>query len=222
MQEAETSWSGTGSKTTAAFDVLNGNLLVACTGASDWSSGAMTVSDSSGLTWTVQQSIAISARAYARVVTAPVTSDISGMTVTFTKSGSSGQCGGNVMTFSEAAVGASNSANLASGTPSVALTTTEDNSVIVVFNLDDLAKDGSSRVWRVGAGALTEQTYYTDGVNWTVYVGYHADSGVIAAQTLGLTAPIAQQTSVIALELIYSAPPPVPEQTDLITLTAAA
>ena len=125
------------------------------------------------------------------------------MTVTSTRTGSSfNGFGLNVLTFrSSDGVGASSKDNVASGAPTLNLTTTQANSAIVVANGDWSATDGASRTWRTNAGALTEKTYDFQSAQFTVYGGYHADAGAIATYAVGLSAPGAQKYSIAAVEV---------------------
>lgn len=227
VQEAETSWAtSTTPQTTPAFDVLTNDLLVAVSVCSTASAHTLAVSDSTGLTWTSRALTTNVNNPLVSVWTAPIASDITGLTASFTHTGAGTfKFGANVLTIRDHnGVGAANFASQGAGTgvPSLALTTTADYSMIVVASSDGLAWDGASRVWRVGAGALTEQSYYTDGIRYTVYLGFHVDSGVVATQTLGLTAPTGQSWAIAAVEILDYVAPPIPEQTERIALTAAA
>jgi hypothetical protein len=220
IQEAETSWSTTTSpKVTAPFDVVTDDLLVAVSGTTS-NTVAMVASDSAGSSWTVQDEVNVAGQSRATIATAALLAGVSGLTVTFTASGSGQFCGGNALTFRDGEPGAFNHDQTIIGIPSVSLTTTRANSAIVVFIVDESGRDGSARVWLTAAGPLTELTYFTDG-NWTIYVGYHADAGAIASRTVGLSAPGSQRYSIVALEVKDVPIPPPPEQTGIITLTAA-
>ena len=104
--------------------------------------------------------------------------------------------GGTVLTFRGASgIGASAKANVDLLTAaSLNITTTQANIAIVVVNGDRRAVDGTSRAWLTGAGAFTEQTYFHDAGQYTVYGGYHADAGPIGTYTVGLSAPTRQNT----------------------------
>lgn len=203
VQEAETVWnSNANPKTTGSFNVQAGDVLVAYGGAeSGGSSAALNVSGGS-LTWNLEKNIGNSASdALAYIWTAVVDTNKS-MTVTFTRSGGGTQdFGGNVLTFrNSGGVGASVSKR-GTGAPSVNITTTQNNSAIVVFNADWAAADGGSRAWRINGGALTEASYtYLAGV-YTIYGGYHVNAGPIGTYAVGLTAPNTQDYSMVAVEI---------------------
>ncbi|WP_445149843.1 hypothetical protein [Baekduia sp. Peel2402] len=192
------SWTTTGaSKSTASFAVQAGDVLVAY-GMTEDSPNGLSISGGS-LTWTQQQLVNTSSygRAYVWTATASSTTSI---TVTFTRSGS-GQYGGDVLVFrGSGGIGASSKTNT-TGAPSLALTTTQANSAIVVASVDWNAVSGSSRTWRTGAGALTETTYSTDPAHGTFYGGYHASAGAAGSKTVGLSAPSGQQYSIVAVEV---------------------
>lgn len=196
-----------GAQATASISVQNGDILVAVSGTSDSQVSTTSVSGGS-LTWTQQQVISVASDCFASVWTTTATSSTS-FTVTFTPSGTNGSVdfGGAVYVFRNASVGASNKANTTgSGAPSVNLTTTQANSAIVVFNADFTAVDGTTRTWRSNAGTLTEKTYFRDATQYTVYSGYHADSGSVGTYACGLTVPSTQAYAIIALEVKGSGP----------------
>jgi hypothetical protein len=98
-------------------------------------------------------------------------------------------------------VGASNKNNASGAAPTVSLTTTKANSSIVMIVSDWNASDGSTRAYRSGAGTLTEKDYYYLNNIYTVYTGYHANSGAVGTYSIGLTTPSAQKYSIVAVEI---------------------
>jgi hypothetical protein len=201
VQEAETGWGG-GTKTTAAFNVQTGDILVAYAVAED-SNGSTNISVSGGsLTWTSRQNISVNAFAYVGMWTAVVDTSKS-MSVTFSISNPAlgSNFGANVLTFRGSdGVGASVQAT-GTGAPSVNISTTQVNSAIVVVNGDWNSTDGTSRTWRNNAGAFTEQTYNRNASLYAVYGGYHADAGAIGTYAVGLSAPTGQKYSIAAIEI---------------------
>ena len=103
-------------------------------------------------------------------------------------------------------IGASNSTST-TGAPSLGLTTTQDNSAIVVINSDWDADDGSLRTWLTvnsitpTSGNGLEITYVQDGSSYTVYGAYWNDAGTAGSKTVGLSAPNAQKYSIAAVEV---------------------
>jgi chitodextrinase/lysophospholipase L1-like esterase len=213
IQEAETVWDTNTTKTTAAFNVQTGDILVAYAVAED-SNGTTSLAISGGsLTWTNRQTVNVSQFTYVGLWTATVDTNKS-MSVTFSSSNvpGGGLFGGDVLTFRGSdGVGASVKSN-SSGTASVNLTTTQTNSAIVVANSDWNAATGS-RIWMNNAGTISEQSYNFISGRYAVYGGYHADSGAVGTYNVGLSAPTGQKYSIVALEIKGSAggtPPPPP------------
>jgi hypothetical protein len=201
IQEAETVWNNaTTPKTTASFNVQAGDILAAYA-ITNQNAGSATLGISGGsLTWTLQQRVAVSSYDEVAIWTTTVDSDKS-MTVSFTCNGTY-YFGGNVFTFRGSdGVGASSKTNIASGAPTLNITTTQAKSAVVVTNGDWVPVDGASRTWRTGAGALTEQTYSYVASNYTVYGGYHADAGAVGTYAVGLSAPTGQKYSIVAAEV---------------------
>lgn len=200
IQYIETTWNvtiGSGGLTTSSFSVQAGDILVAVGQAED----ANTLSIAGGsLSWSLQQSINTAGYTANFLWTAVVDSNKS-MTCTVTRTAN--QKGGlGVYTWRGSdGVGNSNKTNVASGAPSLSLTPAQANSAILVFNGDWSAADGTSRTWRTGAGTFTEKLYFRDSAIYTLYGGYHADAGAVAAKTLGLSAPSGQKYSITAIEV---------------------
>jgi hypothetical protein len=139
------------------------------------------------------------------------------ITVSIASSGSTGSWGLSVLQFRNAtAVGASAGTNAASGGPSQAITTTQDNSAIVCVNTDFAAIDGTSRTWRTinsiipTAGNGMERVYANPTGAYTAYVAYWTDAGTAGAKTAGLSAPVGQTYNIVAVEVKGVAGPPAP------------
>lgn len=206
IQDIETVWNNTTlGKTTATFNTLNGDVLVAFAIKADWLSGhsAAITNNGAALTWTERQSILVVQRCLVYVWTSVLSADRTGLTVTFTQSANTANSGGSVITFRDSGgVGASSKTNVASGAPSLNITTTQINSAIVVVNSDWDSLGGASRVWRTGAGSMTEITYHRTAAQYTNYAGYHGNVASIGTYEVGLTTPTTQQYSIIALEVL--------------------
>ena len=207
IQEAETAWTSTSStRVTGTFTVVQDDILVAMWACENNGKSVSISNSGTAFTWTSQQEVSVTDYCRVRVYTAPASVGQS-MTVTFTTTGGLNEAhGGNVFTFRDAsAVGASSKTNVASGAPTLNLTTTQPNSAIIVFNGDWNAVDGTNptpgRTWRTGAGTLTEQTYFRDSARYTVYGGYHADAGATGTYAVGLTAPTGQKYAIVAVEV---------------------
>ena len=124
------------------------------------------------------------------------------LTVTITNGGN--YFGGNVIRFSGSdGVGASAKAQGASGSPSVAITTTQANSAIVaicgdwnaISGTQTFTMDGSSSGWT----ALTD--YPGDGAHYGVAIGYIGDAGAAGSKTIAMSAPTGQKWSIAVVEV---------------------
>ena len=116
--------------------------------------------------------------------------------------------GFNVLRFAGCeAIGASAKTNVASGAPSLGLTTIGDNSAVVAFVGDWNATDGASRTWRTinsitpSSGGGDEVTYFRDAIHYAAYAAYWSDVGPVGTVTTGLSAPAGQKYSIIAVEV---------------------
>lgn len=205
IQEAETVWNTSADKSTASFAVQTGDVLVAYSVLEDHSAEVISMTGG-GLSWTQQQLVNVTDYTKVYIWTAVATSTTS-ITVTFLRGGGDRWFGGNVLTFrGSSGVGASSQAT-GSGTASVGLTTTEDNSAIVVVSGDWNAADGTSRVWLTvnsitpSSGAGTEPTYFRDGSRYSTYAGRYTDAGSAGSKTIGVSAPGGQKFSIAAIEI---------------------
>lgn len=112
-------------------------------------------------------------------------------------------------------VGATTSGNngTGSGAPSLAITTTGDNSAVICFNADWNAVS-AARTWRtinsitptIGNGL--ERAYEFASGAYTVYSAYWNDTGTAGAKTTGLSAPTGQRYVIAAVEILGTASNP--------------
>lgn len=157
-------------------------------------------------TYTLTNSIVITdfCTAYIWKATAATTASL---TISITRGGAGGDHWGfNAFTDSgSAGHGASTKTNT-TGAPSLALTTTADNSAVYVL-IGDWNALATARTWRTvnsitpTSGNGHEKTYVQDGANYTVYMARYPDTGVAGANTYGLTAPTGEKYSIVALEV---------------------
>ena len=204
VQEFETAYnSNTSPKTTAAFDVLAGDILVGMAVIADNDASVASSKAGPTLTWTQQEVTPnVGFAPLAALWTTPITADATGMTVTFTRSGINAHYGGNVTTWrSVDGVGDAVQAMSSSGAPLANIVTERPGSTIVTAIADISTADGSTRVWRTGAGALTELAYTTTA-QYTMYMGYHAAAGSAGTYGIGLTAPTGQDYAMVAVEIL--------------------
>jgi hypothetical protein len=198
------SWQVNTTPRTTSVTVAAGDYLVVIA-ATEESNNLVTPTGGS-LTYTLQQSVAVASYAGVSIWTAPCASS---QTFTFSLTTSGGQVFGfDVLRFSGSnGIGASNKTNVASGAPSLGLTTTGDNSAIVCIDTDWNAADGASRAWRAVNGITPtsgnglEVAYSRDSLHYTVYGAYWNDSGTAGAKTVGLTTP-SQKYAIAAVEVL--------------------
>lgn len=193
----EATWSSTTSpKTSSSISVTAGDLLVAVAGGSS-SNGALTISDSAGLTWTTLANTTGSKspiRAYYATV-----ATTGSLTVTVTRASGSSYYGFNVVQFrTHGGVGATNNTANGSGAPSVSFTTTGANSAVVWIN-GDIGSGSSSGTWRSVNGTPT--VIFEGTPSSTFHAATWTDAGTAGAKTLGLSAP-SQDWSAIAIEVL--------------------
>lgn len=202
VAQAQTNWSSTAAnQTTSSIAVQPGDLLVAYQGAED--SGSLGISSSYGLiSWGTRQAYAgNSTHSAARILTATVpTGAPATITVTFSRSGTTGQHGGGVQVWrGSGGYGVSGQATGTSAAPSLTLAGVSANSAIVKFNVDWAAKSGASRNSRP-VGTFTETTYSLTS-QYTVYAGYHTSIGAAGSKTIGYTAPSNQNYTLLGVEV---------------------
>lgn len=194
-------------KVTPTFDVQAGDLLVVVGSSEDNTNVLSTPTSTATVTWTLRQSVVVSSYCSMYIWTGAVTATATGRTVTVARSAGTGAYSFGVSVWrNHGGVGVSAKTNVASGAPSLALTTAA-NSAIVVGSDDWSAVDGgTTRVWRnVNGAPITESLYFRDAQRYTVYSGYVLDTGAAGAQTLGLSAPAAQKYSIAAVEVLGTA-----------------
>lgn len=209
-------------KTTTAFDVVAGDIIVVlCSIENANSPTGVTPSASGGsVTWTLQaaQNGGTTNQSAAYCWTGVVGATATGITVSLARPSSDG---GIWWGFSarvvrdHGGVGAAFSDNngTGSGAPSAAATCAANSAVFCQIN-DWNAVDGTSRTWRTINGAPEdESSYFRDASRHTVYGGYKNDVGAGGSITQGLTAPATMRWVLVGVEVLASGgdpPPPTP------------
>lgn len=200
-----TTYNDSATPKTSSVTVTNGDVLVVVVSSEDQST-AVDAPTGGGLTYTLQQTVFVSANTTAYLYTAPSTGAQT-FSLSVAKSGAgSGWWGFTWLRFTATAgVGASGVANT-TGAPSLALTTLFANSAIAALNADWNAIAGA-RTWRTvnsvtpTAGNGGERLYFTDPAHYSVGVAFWSDAGAAGSKTVGLTAPGAQKYSLVAVEV---------------------
>jgi hypothetical protein len=200
--------------TTAAGDIL------AVVGAGSNNVTTLATPTGNSLVYTLAQSIVVANFCATYGWTAPDPAGGAGWTLSDSETGSGTAFWGfTALRFSGSdGVGASAKTNAAGGAPSLAITTLQDNSAIVVIVADFAAVDGATRTWRTVNGITPtlanglETTYTRDAAEYTVYVAYYSDAGAVGSNTVGLTVPSIQDYSIIAIEIKGAAGAPPPQE----------
>jgi hypothetical protein len=196
-------WNTTTSPKTCSVTVAAGDTLVVYAITSD-AAATVGTPTGGGLTYTAQQTIAVSSYAWLSIWTASAGSAQT-FTLTATRSGSAFNFGIGVHRYSNvASIGASAKTN-ASGAPSLSLTTTAANSAISGASGDWNPVDGAARTWRTANVAATETDYAYVSGQYTIYAAVWTDAGAAGAKTVGLSAPTGQKYSIAAVELVGAA-----------------
>jgi hypothetical protein len=209
VAEYEAAWSTSTTPKSVTASWAAGDVLVVVASSAD-SAATIGTPTSTGLTFTLAQSIVVTSRCTAYVWTAVPTAAATNqaISVATTANPQLVPWGVNVLRFNSSdGVGASAKANAANAAPSLAITTTNQSSALVVISADWNATDGATRTWRTVNGITPtaannlEQSYFRDAAQYTVYVAYYDDAGDAASKTVGLSAPSTQNYSIIALEV---------------------
>lgn len=206
VAEYETGFGESTSPETSAVTVATNDIL-AILGVVEDSATTLATPTGGGYTYTLQQNSNVASNCNVYGWTAPISSGQS-YSVSIEDAGDGSHWWGyNPLRFSGSdGVGASSKTN-ASGAPSLSITTSFDNSAIVVAVGDWNAVDGTTRTWRTvngtapSAGNGFEKTYFRDASHYGVYMAYYPDAGTAGAKTVGLTAPSGQKYAIVAVEI---------------------
>ena len=184
----------------SAVSVSNGEVLVG--GASSANSSAVMGATENGAgSWNLLQYDNTSG--YCSIATWQYSVSASEtLTTTFTESGT-GEFGGTVLRFSgSSGIGNSVKALASSGTPSVNITTTQDNSAIFVYVADWNGVAGTQTFTsNGGAGSPTQVVSDINNMTMGVAVAYYADAGAAGTKTVGMSSPTGQAWTIIAVEV---------------------
>lgn len=195
---------GSGSSVHSLTSVPAGALLVLAA-QTETDNTSSSVSSSPSLTWTKRVDAQATGSGDSEIWTAVYTA---GGNITVTSDFGSNQHASvcYVITGAEATLGgASASANSASA-PSVNITTTRDNSIIISGVSDWNAVDGASRVYR--STPVTETQYHRVVSGFTAY-NFYKSAATVTTYTLGTSAPTGQSAGVALYEVRPAATFPV-------------
>lgn len=89
--------------------------------------------------------------------------------------------------------------------PSVNITTTTDNPMLLWATSDGTATDGASRAFRTPTGSTAAveplNGYYRNAAQYTAYLAYHVDAGAAGSKTVGLSTPSGQSVNLVVIEI---------------------
>lgn len=202
----------TSPKTTNAFDVQAGDLIVVIGSTEDTSSSLNTPTATGGsITWTLQRSVTTSNYSHIRLWTGVVGATATGITVSVTRSGSTTHFWGFSATVyrNHGGVGVTNVANT-TGAPSLALNDVQAASTLQAGVNDWNAVNGSSRTWRTVDGITPTPAVGGNGYEtlYTFTSGRHTTYGAYwpttsaGNKTVGLSAPTGQKFSIVGIEIL--------------------
>jgi hypothetical protein len=192
--QSVTTKTGTAATVHSLTGVPAGALLVLSTTADAVPSNC-NVSSSPALTWTKRVDAGATSSDNAEIWTAVYAAGGS-ITVTSNWGAESQASVCYVVLNAEATLGGASATATLQSSPSVAITTTRDNSIIIGCTADWKAINGATRTLR---DAAAERLYFKDG-NYTTY-HYTKAAATIAAYTEGVSVPTGQQASTALLEI---------------------
>ena len=184
----------------SAVSINSGDVLVGLF-AKESTSGTPGVTEDGTESWILQQSIFDGSLTEVDGVTYTATTS-EPLTVTYTNSVAI-YFGANTLRFSNSSGVGASAGTTGSGSPSVGITTTADNSAIVVIVGDWNAVSGTQTFTSDGgAGTPVNLTDYPgDNAHYGVAIAYYPDAGTAGAKTVGMSAPTGQAYSIIAIEV---------------------
>lgn len=206
ISEAESSWTTNNPASQEKSLAVTAGDWIVVSGIDEAAAGTLALAiEGGGLTWEQKllekAASGVYAIAWAAKATSTTTITIKVKASGIHEFGSIGRWGFNALLFrGSEGIGEVKVAR-GSGEPSMAITTKQENSALVVFNGDFAAKVGTTRTWRTGAGAFTEQTFAEASGAYGVYGGFHASAAAAGAKTVGLTKPTGQTYTIFAVEV---------------------
>lgn len=195
----QTAWNtATTPKTTAVTAASVGDVVVAVAGAES-NIGVQAIAGT-GVTLSLLQEITTAGRSQADLYGGVVAS-AGNVSASISNDGVAQWFGGAHAVFGSSA-GLGSSAKVDGSTNGqIALTTTQDNSAVLVFIVDFNAVDGAGRTWLSVNGAPTERVYSFEASRYTVTCVTYADVGAAGAKTLGRADGAGLLASVFAVEV---------------------
>jgi hypothetical protein len=203
-----TSWFTAATSKTISVTVATGDVLTVIGGVGGNSPTLTGISNTGpALTWSLQQSIVAASFSQAYVWTSTAAGSSGAVVITVTAANTSDVWGAGALRHSGVSgIGASAQAHVASSTPSLNLTTTQDNSSLVVLSMDFNSLTTPAPTYlTTGVGTANQVALHRQASTLAAYGWYHADTGAAATETVGMSAPTGQTYSIVAVELKGSA-----------------
>jgi hypothetical protein len=189
---------GTGSTVHNLTSVPSGRLLVLVTLGELHSSASCSVSSSPSLTWTKRVDAQATNSGDAEIWTA-VTTSSGNITVTSDWPGAANQASiCYIISGQETTLGGATATGTSQSAPSVNITTTRANSIIIGGISDWNAVSGGSRTYR--DGSVTERLYHYVSGAFTAY-GFDRTAATATTYTEGLSSPTGQSGGTVLYEV---------------------
>lgn len=189
MAESEADWStATTPKSPAGSVTVQAGDFIVLGGIAADQTTTLNTPTGGGLTYTQVGPVNIGSNCWISLWTAPCPSTQT-FTLSDSRSATSNVWGYNGLVLTGCnAVGQTATGN-ATAAPSLSMTPQQANSAVCMFVGDWNAADGTSRAYRTNGGTFTEQSYFRDSAQYTIYGGAHLDAGTATSKAFGLTTP---------------------------------
>jgi hypothetical protein len=186
---------------TVSVTVAPGDVLVIIGETFLGTNTLTTPTGGTGITYTLKQSIvAVASQNNLYLWTTNVIASVQTYTLSIAMAGSANPWGYTVLRFSNiASIGNSNKGNGSGTAPSISLTTTGTDSLIVAGDTDWNAS-GATPTYLTGAGSAAQVFTDIQG-GGTLWAWYHGAAGAAGAKTVGMSSPT-QNWGIAAVELV--------------------
>lgn len=189
----------------SGVSINTGDVLIGVVVGENAASAPLALTENGAASWVLAQDDSTTDYS-CRIMSSYTASSNESITVTATSSGLR-LFGCNVVRFSATdGVGASAENQSASGSPTLSITTTQDNSAVVVVCTDWNAGSGTQTFTNDFGGSATALTdFLGNSDNYGVAIAYFPDAGAAGSKTIGMSAPTGQVWSISAIEVKGSA-----------------
>jgi hypothetical protein len=199
-------WNATTSPKTVSVTAADGDLLVVGAATENANTTVPVPTGGTGITWSLVRQVGTGGlQGYCAAYSATPPAQTYTHSMTRSATAQWGYC---VARFSgSAGIGAVESTATGGSAPALNITTTQDNSGILVIDSDWNAVNGSSPTFRQinGASPVHLANGGTAGSTWWGNAYYYADAGPAGVKQVGETAPTGQAPAIIAIEILGTA-----------------